>query len=115
MAGDKILNNDNLKNCPHCHVRPCTILNMDKEVTVIKCLECGTYVEKQDFYDAINTWNKYVEHISREAIIKKEENGMKDILELVDKIEELLKKSKFEWFIAYDPKEKAWTFQVKEK
>ena len=39
---------------------------------------------------------------------------MKDILELVDKIEELLKGSKFEWFMTYDPKEKAWTFQIKE-
>lgn len=46
---------------------------------------------------------------------KKEENKMKDILELVGKIEEILKKSKFEWFMTYDPKEKAWTFQVKEK
>lgn len=41
-------------------------------------------------------------------------NG-KDTGVLVAKIEELLKKSKFEWFMAYDPKEKAWTFQVKEK
>lgn len=40
---------------------------------------------------------------------------MKDILELVGKIEELLKKSKFEWFMAYDPKSKAWNFQLKEK
>ena len=40
---------------------------------------------------------------------------MKDILQLVAKIEKLLKESKFEWFMAYDPKEKAWTFQVKEK
>ena len=46
---------------------------------------------------------------------KKEENKMKYILELVGKIEEILKKSKFEWFMTYDPKEKAWTFQVKEK
>lgn len=40
---------------------------------------------------------------------------MKDILELVGKIEEILKKSKFEWFMIRDPKEKVWTFQVKEK
>ena len=40
---------------------------------------------------------------------------MKNILELIGKIEELLKKSKFVWFMTYDPKEKAWTFQVKEK
>lgn len=46
---------------------------------------------------------------------EQEENEMKDILELIGKIEELLKKSKFEWFMTYDPKEKAWTFQVKEK
>lgn len=46
---------------------------------------------------------------------KKEENDMKDILELVDKIEELLKKSKFEWGMFYDPKEKTWNFQIKEK
>lgn len=46
---------------------------------------------------------------------REEENEMKDILELVDKIEELLKKSKFEWFMAYDPKNKAWNFQIKEK
>ena len=43
------------------------------------------------------------------------ENEMKDILDVVDKIEELLKKSKIEWFMTYDPKEKAWTFQIKEK
>lgn len=40
---------------------------------------------------------------------------MKDILELVGKIEELFKKSKFEWFITYNPKNKTWTFQFKEK
>ena len=46
---------------------------------------------------------------------EKEGNEMKNILELVGKIEELLKKSKFVWFMTYDPKEKAWTFQIKEK
>lgn len=40
---------------------------------------------------------------------------MKDILELVGKIEDLLKKSKFEWLMTYDPKTKAWSFQIKEK
>lgn len=40
---------------------------------------------------------------------------MKDILELVGKIEELLKKSKFKWFMCYNPKEKSWNFQIKEK
>lgn len=38
---------------------------------------------------------------------------MKDILELVVKIEELLMKSKFEWLIFYDPKNKAWNIQIK--
>ena len=40
---------------------------------------------------------------------------MKNILELVGKIEELLKNSKFEWFMSYDPKNKTWNFQIKEK
>ena len=40
---------------------------------------------------------------------------MKNILELVGKIEELLKNSKFEWLMYYDPKSKAWNFQIKEK
>lgn len=46
---------------------------------------------------------------------QKEENEMKNILELVGKIEELLKNSKFEWFMSYDPKSKTWNFQIKEK
>ena len=46
---------------------------------------------------------------------REEKNEMKDILELVGKIEDLLKKSKFEWFMCYDPKEKSWNFQIKEK
>ena len=46
---------------------------------------------------------------------QKEENEMKDILELVGKIEELLKKSKFEWFMSYDSKNKTWNFQIEEK
>lgn len=40
---------------------------------------------------------------------------MKDILVLVCEIEKLLKKTNFEWFMAYDPKNKAWNFQIKEK
>lgn len=46
---------------------------------------------------------------------REEENEMKDILELVGKIEELLLKSKFEWLMTYDSKSKAWNFQIKEK
>ena len=57
-----------------------------------------------------------LEYILRTTEEKREEkNEMKDILDIVDKIEELLRKSKFEWFMAYDPKEKAWSFKIKEK
>lgn len=40
---------------------------------------------------------------------------MKDFLDVVEKIKELLMKSKFEWYMTYDPKKKTWYFQVKEK
>lgn len=56
---------------------------------------------------------KYCPNVIKEK--REEENEMKDILELVGKIEELLKKSKFEWFMSYDPTEKSWSFQIKEK
>lgn len=57
-----------------------------------------------------------LEYMLRTTEEKREEkNEMKDILDIVNKIEELLRKSKFEWFMAYDPKEKAWSFQIKEK
>lgn len=77
------------------------------EVT-LRCPHCGNTVVERNSEEAVIAWNHYHEG-------EKEENGMKDILELVSKIEELLKKSKFEWFMTYDPKEKAWTFQFKEK
>lgn len=56
-----------------------------------------------------------LEHMLQTEERQKEENEMKDILELVGKIEELLKKSKFEWFMCYDHREKSWNFQIKEK
>ena len=67
--------------------------------------------------DIINAFQgKEAEELYNKLIGKKGGVGrMKNILELVGKIEELLKKSKFVWFMTYDPKEKAWTFQVKEK
>ena len=82
-------------------------ITMTEEVK-LRCPHCGHAVMERNYEEAAIAWNHYFGG-------KKEENEMKDILELVGKIEELLKKSKFEWFMTYDPKEKAWTFQVKEK
>ena len=58
---------------------------------------------------------KELEHILQTEEKREGGNEMKNILELVDKIEELLKKSKFEWFMCYNPKEKSWNFHFKEK
>lgn len=40
---------------------------------------------------------------------------MKDVVTLINAIQELLIKSKFEWAMFYDPKGKSWNFQIKEK
>jgi len=74
--------------------------------------------EDNSLVQAVDTWTRMDEHIQRmgkytQHMKEKEKNEMKDILELVVKIEELLMKSKFEWFIAYDPKNKAWNIQIK--
>lgn len=99
-----------LMPCSKCGVFPelSIIDNPIRKKVKLRCPRCGCDVEERDVMEAVIAWNHYFGG-------KKEENEMKDVLEIVDKIEELLKKSKFEWFMTYDPKEKAWTFQVKEK
>ena len=95
------------QDCPRCGVRP-SIQHPIEGMAIVGCGHCGLMAVEGSIKEAIDIWNGYKK-------CEKEENEMKDILELVDKIEELLKKSKFEWSMLYDPTDKAWTFQIKEK
>lgn len=37
------------------------------------------------------------------------------IFDLLNKIQELLLSTKFDWIMVYDPKDKSWNIQIKEK
>lgn len=106
-----------LMACSKCGVFPELYYDMDnpmgKEVK-IRCPHCGVAVKAHDYIEAAVAWNFYY-GVKHEEKRKEEETEMKDILELVGKIEELLMKSKFEWIMTYDSKSKAWNFQIKEK
>lgn len=125
-----------IKKCSNCGRIP----DYDKDLCVMSCPCCNHGAYGRNLEEVIETWNETfgkdannwfeydmdridykLEKLAKKRNAndirngyKKEETEMKDILEVVDKIEELLNKSKFEWFIAYDPKEKAWNFQIKE-
>ena len=117
------MSNEKLLPCSECGLLP-FFYNPTNDATTagmtkLECSKCGKVVIRHNYEEAAIAWNHYYGNRMSVALQteekQKEENEMKDILELVGKIEELLKKSKFEWFMAYDPKSKAWNFQIKEK
>lgn len=104
--------------CSECQVFPDSynstdVMTLEKNVNIM-CPCCGKVISGHNYEEATIAWNHYNRH-KKHIIFREEMIAMKDILELVGKIEELLKKSKFEWFMLYDPKNKAWNFQIKEK